>query len=66
MDKLLELIFENAVVDPTPYMDDILKISIPKDITSQFDKPDKQEVIDSYMSRFNQGQVWTLHIVPQH
>lgn len=54
MDKLLELIFENVVVDPTPYMDNNLKISIPKDITSQFDK---QEVIDSYVSRFNQGQV---------
>ncbi len=66
MDNLLELIFENVVVDPSPYMDDILKISIPEDLTSQFDKTDKQEVIDSYVSRFNQGQVWTLHIVPEH
>ncbi|CAM4327192.1 unnamed protein product [Leuciscus chuanchicus] len=57
VDNLLELIFENVVVDPTPYMDDILKISIPEDLTSQFDKPDKQEVINSYVSRFNQGQV---------
>ncbi|CAM4650060.1 unnamed protein product [Leuciscus chuanchicus] len=57
VDNLLELIFENVVVDPTPYMDDILKISIPEDLTSQFDKPDKQEVIDSYVSRFNQWQV---------
>ncbi len=57
MDNLLELIFENVVVDPSPYMDDILKISTPEDLTSQFDKLDKQEVIDSYVSRFNQGQV---------
>ncbi|XDV12214.1 hypothetical protein PO909_000927 [Leuciscus waleckii] len=57
VDNLLELIFENVVVDPTPYMDDIVKISIPEDLTSQFDKPDKQEVINSYVSRFNQGQV---------
>ncbi|XP_056114874.1 uncharacterized protein LOC130091161 [Rhinichthys klamathensis goyatoka] len=42
VDNLLELIFENVVVDPTPYMDDILKISIPEDLTSQFDKTDKQ------------------------
>lgn len=57
MDNLLELIFENVVVDPTPYMDDFLKISISEDLTSQSDKPDKQEVIDSYVSRFYQGQV---------
>ncbi|KAG1928205.1 uncharacterized protein LOC120477297 [Pimephales promelas] len=57
VDNLLELIFENVVVDRTPYMDDILKISVPEDLTSQFDKPEKQEVIDSYVSRFNQGQV---------
>ncbi|XP_067312600.1 uncharacterized protein [Pseudorasbora parva] len=57
VDKLLELIFEFVVVDPTPYMDNILKISIPEDLASQFDKPVKQEVIDSYVSRFNQGQV---------
>ncbi|XP_050950932.1 uncharacterized protein LOC127153734 [Labeo rohita] len=57
VDKLLDLIFEKAVVDPTPYMDDILKISIPEDLTAQFEKPDKLEVIASHVSRLNQRQV---------
>ncbi|XP_042578764.1 uncharacterized protein LOC109076260 isoform X2 [Cyprinus carpio] len=57
MDNLLDLIFEKVVVDPTPYMDNILKISKPENLTSQFEKPDKLEVIASYVSRFNQGQV---------
>ncbi len=57
VDNLMDLIFEKIVMDPTPYMDDILKISIPEDLTSQFEKPDKLEVIARYVSRFNQGQV---------
>ncbi|CAM4688668.1 unnamed protein product [Leuciscus chuanchicus] len=57
VDNLLQLIFEDVVVDSSPYMDEILKISVPPDLTSQFHKPDKQTVIDSYVSRFNQGQV---------
>ena len=52
VDKLLDLIF-----DPAPYVDEVLKIAIPEDLSTQFDKPDKLEVIASYMSRFNQGQV---------
>ncbi len=57
VDNLMDLIFEKIVMDPTPYMDNILKISIPEDLTSQFEKPDKLEVIARYVSRFNQGQV---------
>ncbi|RXN20821.1 hypothetical protein ROHU_014028 [Labeo rohita] len=62
VDKLLDLIFEKAVVDPTPYMDDILKISIPEDLTAQFEKPDKLEVIASHVSRLNQRQMISFAI----
>lgn len=36
VDNLLDLIFEKVVVDPTSYMEDILKISIPENLESQF------------------------------
>ncbi|KAL1251999.1 hypothetical protein QQF64_019795 [Cirrhinus molitorella] len=48
MDNLLDIIFEKVVVDPTPYMEDILKISIPVDPTAQFEKPDKLEICSSF------------------
>nr|XP_055050478.1 uncharacterized protein LOC129436396 [Misgurnus anguillicaudatus]XP_055050487.1 uncharacterized protein LOC129436396 [Misgurnus anguillicaudatus]XP_055050496.1 uncharacterized protein LOC129436396 [Misgurnus anguillicaudatus]XP_055050507.1 uncharacterized protein LOC129436396 [Misgurnus anguillicaudatus] len=57
LNSLLDLIFEEVVVDPAPYVDEVLKISIPEDLTAQFDKPDKLELIASYVSRFNRGQV---------
>lgn len=49
VDNLLELIFEKVVLDLTPYAE--------KDLLAQFNKPAKLEVIVSYVSRFNQGQV---------
>ncbi|XP_052409539.1 uncharacterized protein LOC127955926 isoform X2 [Carassius gibelio] len=36
VDNLLDLIFEKVVVDPTSYMEDILKISIPENLECQF------------------------------
>ncbi|XP_016346660.1 uncharacterized protein LOC107692211 [Sinocyclocheilus anshuiensis] len=57
VDNLMDLIFEKVVMDPAPYVDEVLKISTPEDLASQFEKPDKLEVIASYVSRFNQGQV---------
>lgn len=40
------------MMDPAPYTDTVLAI-----LTAQFERPDKEEVIASYVSRFNQGPV---------
>ena len=40
--------FNDVFQDPAPYVDEVLKISIPEDLTAQFDKPDKLEVIVSW------------------
>ena len=57
VDKLLDLIFDRVFQDLVTYVDEVLKIPIPEDLSAQFEKPDKLEVIAGYVSRFNQGQV---------
>ncbi|KAA0721759.1 hypothetical protein E1301_Tti014268 [Triplophysa tibetana] len=57
VDDMMDLVFDKVALDPTPYVEAVLKIPIPEDLTAQFAKPDKLEVIDRYVSRFNQRQV---------
>ncbi|XP_051283271.1 uncharacterized protein LOC127378466 [Dicentrarchus labrax] len=57
VDEILDLVFEKVFPDPGPYTDEVLKISIPEDLTAQFERPDKKEVIDHYVTRFSQGPV---------
>ena len=53
----MDLIFHKVFQDPAPYVNEVLKIPIPADLSAQFEKPDKREVVASYVSRFNRGQV---------
>lgn len=62
VDELMDLIFEKVFEDPGPYEAEVQKIPIPDDLSAQFEKPDKMEVIASYVSRFNQGLVWILSV----
>uniref|UniRef100_A0A8P4G879 Uncharacterized protein n=1 Tax=Dicentrarchus labrax TaxID=13489 RepID=A0A8P4G879_DICLA len=55
VDEILDLVFEKVFTDP--YADEVLKISIPEDLSAQFERPDKKEVIDHYVTRFSQGPV---------
>ena len=54
---MLDLVFEKVFPDPGPYADEVLKISIPEALSAQFEKPDKKEVIDHYVTRFSQELV---------
>lgn len=49
---LMDLIFEEVIKDPAAYTD-----ADAEDLTAQFERPDKEEVIASYVSRFNQRPV---------
>lgn len=49
------------MMDPAPDTDTVLAI-----LTAQFERPDKEEVIASYVSRFNQGPVYIAHSDLQH
>ena len=53
----MDLIFHKVVQDPAPYVDEVMKIPIPEDLSGKYEKPDKWEVIASYVSRLNKGHI---------
>ncbi len=54
---MMYLLFEKVFVNPTPYTDELLAIPVPEYLSAQYEKPDKEEVIASFVSRFKQGAV---------
>ncbi|XP_067237056.1 uncharacterized protein [Chanodichthys erythropterus] len=54
---MMNLIFEKVFVNPTPYTDALLAIPVPEDLSEQYEKPDREEVIASFVSRFKRGAV---------
>lgn len=53
---IIDLIFEKKVfVDPSPYTSALLAIPVPEDLP--YERSDKEEVIASYVARFNRGLV---------
>lgn len=54
---MMDLIFEKVFVNPMPCTDALLAIPVPEDLSAQYEKPDKEEVIASFVSRFKQGAV---------
>ncbi|CAM4720959.1 unnamed protein product [Leuciscus chuanchicus] len=65
-DDLQDLIFEHVFVDPAPYMDEVLKIPILLVLCAEYERPDKEEVISTMVSRFNHQLVGNQHICPDH
>ena len=64
VEDLMGFIMGPVFEDPAAYREEILKIHIPPDLSSEFEHPEKEEVIASYVSRFNRGEaVWNPHIV---
>ncbi|XP_063061927.1 uncharacterized protein LOC134454691 [Engraulis encrasicolus] len=57
LDVLMDLIFDKVFVNPAPYTDAMLAIRVPEDLSAQFNKPDKEEVIASFVSRFTREAV---------
>ncbi|XP_034077579.1 uncharacterized protein LOC117549630 [Gymnodraco acuticeps] len=55
--NLMDLIFDQVFVDPAPFTQELLKIPIPEDLCSQYERPDREEVISGYATRFNLAAV---------
>ncbi|XP_059419942.1 uncharacterized protein LOC132155140 isoform X2 [Carassius carassius] len=51
-------------VDPKPYAEELHAIPIPPPLSSQYEKPSKEEVIAQRVSRFSRGVAGTQHTVP--
>lgn len=52
VDALMDLIFEEVFVNPEPYTEAMNATRVPEDLSAQCNKPDKEEVIASFVSRF--------------
>ena len=59
VDVLMDLILDEVFVNPAPYTDAMLAIRVPEDLSAQFNRPDKEEVIANFVSRFTRAAVWT-------
>ena len=57
VDDIMDVIFEEVFPNPTPYREALLEIPVPEPLTSQYEKPDKEAVISSLVSRFKRGDV---------
>ncbi|XP_056449822.1 uncharacterized protein LOC130385362 isoform X1 [Gadus chalcogrammus] len=57
VDEIMDVIFEEVFPNPTPYTEALLEIPVPEPLTAQYEKPDKEAVISSLVSRFKRGDV---------
>ncbi|KAK5928402.1 hypothetical protein CgunFtcFv8_013468 [Champsocephalus gunnari] len=55
--NLMDLIFNQVFVEPAPFTQELLKIPIPEDLCSHYERPDREEVIAGYATRFNLAAV---------
>ncbi|RXN07569.1 hypothetical protein ROHU_032261 [Labeo rohita] len=54
VEELLRLVFEEVIVDPTPFVSQLNTIPIPTDLSSEFERPSKEETAGRHVSRFTQ------------
>ncbi|XP_056312320.1 uncharacterized protein LOC130223502 [Danio aesculapii] len=57
VEELLKLVFEVVIMDPTPFVDEMKAIPIPKSLCAEYDRPTKEEAIAHHVSRFSQEGV---------
>ncbi|XP_052429872.1 uncharacterized protein LOC127971108 [Carassius gibelio] len=60
---LMKLIFKEVFADPAPFVKELKQIPIPPFLSSQFERPSKEEVVGCHISRFSQGAVENLQAV---
>ncbi|XP_071060377.1 uncharacterized protein [Pseudochaenichthys georgianus] len=51
LDDLMALIFDENCVDPAPFKEEILKVTIAEDLCAQDERPVKEEVIESFVTQ---------------
>ncbi|XP_033947566.1 uncharacterized protein [Pseudochaenichthys georgianus] len=51
LDDLMALIFDENFVDPAPFKEEILKVTITEDLCAQDERPVKEEVIESFVTQ---------------
>ncbi|XP_056596027.1 uncharacterized protein si:ch211-236l14.1 isoform X2 [Triplophysa dalaica] len=59
--ELLGLVFEEVIIDPTPFVEELNNIPVPPDLTQDYDRPSKDEAIAHHVSRFTPKVVESQH-----
>jgi len=54
---MMDIIFDEVFCQPYAYTDALLAMPVPEDLSAQYERPNKEEVIASFVSRFKQGAV---------
>jgi len=57
----MALIFDENFVDPAPFKEEILKVTITEDLCAQDERPVKEEVIESFVTQVKTEAFWILH-----
>jgi len=52
VDKLLQILFDQVVVNPAVYKELLDRIDVPPSLRSNYTWPDKSDAVASYVSRF--------------
>ncbi|XP_057183575.1 uncharacterized protein LOC130550184 isoform X3 [Triplophysa rosa] len=60
--QLLNLVFEEVIIDPTPFGEELKTIPVPPELCAEFERPSKEETIARHVSRFSQEVVESQHI----
>lgn len=53
VDELLNLLFNDVLHDPAPFVEQLKAVSVPEPLCSQYERPEKAQVIENYVSRFS-------------
>lgn len=57
VDGLMDLLFDEVIKDPAPYVAELKKIPVPENLCAQFERPGKDLAVAGYVSRFIPGEV---------
>lgn len=49
------LVFEEVIMDPAPFVDELKTIPVPTALCAEFDTPSEEEAIACHVSRFRQN-----------
>lgn len=53
IDELLNLVFNKVIAQPAPFLEELMAMSVPEPLCSQYERPERADVLTSYVSRFS-------------
>lgn len=62
----MQLVFNEVLCDPKRFQKELKKVPVPPTLSSQYDRPSKEEVVATQMSRFNPVVAQSQRAESQH